>query len=87
MLSKTKSDQDKEDQYNGIAKDYAKIIERFDNHASIDFQSFKAEYHKDFGLGNLDRGYVFLKQYFVTDFLYHFLIAGPIVFAIFYVLK
>lgn len=85
MLSKKISEDEKETQYQLLAEKYVDIIERFDNHDNIDYQSFRAEFCKEFKITWSERVYISIKNYFLTVFIYHFLMFCPIIFTILYI--
>ena len=70
-----------------ISKKYDKVLQKYDNHNSIDFDYFKTSKAPYFKLTTTLIYYIKLKHYFFVRFKYHLFIYGPGVFLLITYLK
>lgn len=60
-----------------ISKKYDKVLQKYENHDSIDFDYFKTFKKQYFKLTRVKFCYIKLKHYFFVRFKYHLFIYGP----------
>lgn len=76
-LTENQSLSDKELFAKSISRKYQKVLERYENHSTIDSAFFKTSTAKYHLLSNYDIFKIKAEYYFRTKFLYHFLIVVP----------
>jgi hypothetical protein len=60
-----------------ITQDYERTLERFENHAPIDYDVFKSQKPDYFRLSRFDRWRIGVRRYYHSAFRYHVLIVLP----------
>ncbi|HTJ50580.1 MAG TPA: SLATT domain-containing protein [Cyclobacteriaceae bacterium] len=75
-----KTDEEKAKFCESLNKRYQKVLHSYSNHEEIDYQIFTAKNSKYYDLSRFQVAYIYIKYYVKTLFLYHLLIAAPIIF-------
>jgi hypothetical protein len=63
--------------FEGIAEQYANILDKYDNHTPIDYDVHKTKHRKDFQLNIIQRQWILLKANYLTDGHYFIIMTGP----------
>jgi hypothetical protein len=80
LIEKKESDHSK---YDAIAEKYADILDKYDNHAPIDYEVHKTKHSNDFNLNFVHRNWILLRANYIIDSHYFaFIILPPILFSI-----